>query len=105
MKLGSLLLAVSLLVGTFGCSSSSSRTTTIAALKGDAVAGKTIYTSNCSTCHGADAKTGTAGKNIAAEDSTGAYAQIVSGGGGMPAFDSLSDQDIANVWAYVQTLK
>ena len=106
MKLGTLLLLVSLLVGSVGCSSTpSSRTTTIAALKGDAVVGKTIYTTNCTTCHGADAKSGTAGKRIAADDSNDAYGQIVSGGGGMPAFGSLSDQDIANLWAYVQTLK
>jgi cytochrome c551 len=106
MKLGTLLLVVSLLVGAVGCSSTpSSRTTTIAALTGDTVAGKTIYATNCTTCHGADAKSGTVGKGIAAEDSNEAYGQIVSGGGGMPAFGSLSDQDIANLWAYVQTLK
>ncbi len=106
MKLGALVLVVSLFVGAIGCSGSASpRTTAIAALKGDAVAGKATYTSKCTACHGADAKSGTAKKNLPAEDASAAYEQIVSGGGGMPPFGSLSDQDVANLWAYVQTLK
>lgn len=98
--------AVSLVaLGSLACSSASPRTTTISALKGDAVAGKTVYTTNCASCHGADAKSGSAGKNLPGESAEEAYGQIVEGGGGMPAFGTLSDQDVANVWAYVQTLK
>ncbi|MFO0640254.1 MAG: cytochrome c [Polyangiaceae bacterium] len=87
------------------CSSSDPRADTIAKLTGDAAAGKATYTSQCASCHGADAKSGTTAKNITGESNAEAYAQILAGGGGMPAFSSLSDQQIANVWAYVLTLK
>lgn len=88
------------------CSSTADpRADAIAKLTGDAAAGKVTYTGQCASCHGADAKSGTAGKNITGESNAEAYNQILAGGGGMPAFTSLSDQQIANVWAYVLTLK
>jgi mono/diheme cytochrome c family protein len=105
-RLGFAFFALSVVAfGSLACSSASPRTTTISALKGDAVAGKTVFTTNCVSCHGTDAKSGSAGKNLPAESADDAYGQIVEGGGGMPAFGTLSDQDVANVWAYVQTLK
>ena len=88
------------------CSSStSSRVTTINGLKGDATAGKSVYTNNCASCHGSDAKSGSARENLPSKSASTAYTQIIDGKGSMPSFDNLSDQDIANVWAYVQTLK
>ncbi len=88
------------------CSSStSSRVTTISGLKGDAVAGKSVYTNSCSSCHGSNAKSGSAGENLPSKNASTAYTQILDGKGSMPSFSDLSDQDVANVWAYVQTLK
>ncbi len=88
------------------CSSStSSRVSTIGGLKGDATAGKTVYTNSCSSCHGSDAKSGSARENLPSKSASAAYAQIIDGEGSMPSFADLSDQSIANVWAYVQTLK
>lgn len=92
--------------GSSGTSSGGpARTDTIAKLTGSATAGKTVYTQNCATCHGTDAKSGSAAKNITGESASEAYSQILEGGGGMQSFSNLSDQDIANVWSYVQTLK
>jgi mono/diheme cytochrome c family protein len=77
-------------------------------LHGDAASGKTIFTSNCGTCHTlADAGTsGTFGPNLDEKkpDYRHATAQITNGGGGMPPFQGqLSDQQIADVAAYVVT--
>lgn len=75
--------------------------------KGDAAAGSDVFTSaGCGSCHVlADAgSSGTVGPNLddlkpAAEK---AYVQILNGGAGMPPYkDQLSEQQIADVTAYV----
>ena len=75
--------------------------------EGDAAAGKEVYASaGCGSCHTfADAGTsGTVGPNLdeSSVDVAAAEEQIRAGGGGMPAFEGqLSDEEIANVAAYV----
>lgn len=94
-----------------GSSSSSSggggtnRVQTISGLKGDSTAGKPLYTQNCVSCHGTDAKSGSAAKNLPGESVSEAFDQILNGGGGMQSFANLTDQEIANIWAHVVTLK
>ena len=78
-----------------------------AASEGDPAKGKTIFASaGCGGCHtfSAAGSTGTVGPNLddASIDFEGAVAQVTNGGGGMPAFgDRLSDQEIADVAAFV----
>ena len=78
-----------------------------AAAEGDPANGKTIYASaGCGGCHtfSAAGSTGTAGPSLdeADVDFDGAFEQIKNGGGGMPAFgDRLSDQEIADVAAFI----
>jgi mono/diheme cytochrome c family protein len=75
--------------------------------EGDAAAGADVYSSaGCGSCHVlADAgSTGTIGPNLdeSSLDFDVAVEQIRTGGGGMPAFEGqLSDQEIADVAAYV----
>jgi len=75
--------------------------------EGDAAAGADVYSSaGCGSCHVlADAgSTGTIGPNLdeSSIDFEAAVEQIRTGGGGMPAFEGqLSDQEIADVAAYV----
>jgi cytochrome c553 len=75
--------------------------------EGDAAAGKDVYASaGCGSCHTfADAgSTGTIGPNLddSSADFEAAAEQIRTGGGGMPAFEGqLSEQEIADVAAYV----
>jgi cytochrome c553 len=75
--------------------------------EGDAAAGKEVYASaGCGSCHTfADAgTTGTVGPNLdeSSADFAAAQQQIAEGGGGMPAFSGqLSEEEIANVAAYV----
>ena len=75
--------------------------------EGDAAAGEEVYASaGCGSCHTYEAagSSGTAGPNLddSGVDYDGAHQQITSGGGGMPAFkDQLSEQEIADVAAFV----
>jgi cytochrome c6 len=77
---------------------------------GNATAGKEVFlgTAGCSSCHTlSDAgSTGTIGPNLDAVKPTydKVVAQVTNGGGGMPAFgDSLSEQQIQDVAAYVSS--
>ena len=79
-------------------------------LKGDATAGKSIFSSaGCSSCHTlADAgATGTVGPNLddAKPDYRLATARVTNGKGAMPSFKGqLTDQQIADVAAYVSSV-
>jgi mono/diheme cytochrome c family protein len=75
--------------------------------EGDAAAGKEVFDSaGCGSCHTlADAgTTGTVGPNLddAKPTAETTYTQVMNGGGGMPPFkDQLSEEQIADVTAYV----
>jgi mono/diheme cytochrome c family protein len=77
------------------------------AAEGDPAAGKEAFASaGCGSCHTlSDAGTsGTVGPNLddSSVDYAAAVTQITNGGGGMPAFSGqLSEEEIANVAAYV----
>lgn len=81
------------------------RTADILALSGDSAAGETIYTANCSGCHGADGAGSGSFPAINGSAASDAYVNLVlDGAGSMPGFSSLEDQDIADVFAYISTL-
>ncbi len=105
-------LAVSVSLLMVGCGSESTssddaRAATVAALTGDVTAGASVYAANCTNCHGANGKSGSTRKNVASDaagDRTQAIKKVINGGGGMPVFASLSDQEIADVVAYLASL-
>jgi len=78
-----------------------------AATEGDPAKGKELFASaGCGGCHtfSSAGSTGTVGPNLdeSATDFAAAVQQIANGGGGMPAFgDRLSDEEIADVAAFV----
>jgi mono/diheme cytochrome c family protein len=80
-------------------------------VEGDAEAGAAIYAENgCGSCHTlADAgSTGNIGPNLdeSSVDFAAAVEQITNGGGGMQAYSgTLSEEEIANVAAYVVTAR
>jgi mono/diheme cytochrome c family protein len=84
-------------------------TSTTPTAKGNAAAGKTVFTSNCSSCHtlaDANAK-GTIGPNLddLKPDAATVAHQVENGGGAMPAFKgTLSATQIADVAAYVSSV-
>jgi quinohemoprotein ethanol dehydrogenase len=72
----------------------------------DAAAGAEVFEENCSTCHGATGHGGNGGPDLRtmplAKTQAGAEKQVTNGGGGMPAFKGqLSEEEIANVAAFV----
>ncbi|HVX33797.1 MAG TPA: PQQ-binding-like beta-propeller repeat protein [Solirubrobacterales bacterium] len=72
----------------------------------DAEAGKEVFAENCSVCHGATGHGGNGGPDLRtmpkAKEQAGAEEQVTNGGGGMPPFKgTLSEEEIANVAAYV----
>lgn len=87
-----------------------------AAAKGDAAAGKDLFTKRCAMCHGPDATGDTPiAKALGAtipdyrsktvQDLTDAEikTQITVGKGKMPPQSGLSDDDIANLIAFIRT--
>lgn len=71
-----------------------------------AAGGREIFVANCGSCHTlSDAgTTGTVGPSLdgAGLDVSAVETQVRNGGGGMPAFqDQLTDEEIAEVAAYV----
>ncbi len=80
-------------------------------VEGDPAAGKEIFASTgCGSCHTlADAgSTGNIGPSLdnSSVDYAAAVEQITNGGGGMQAYSgTLSDEEIANVAAYVVTAR
>jgi cytochrome c553 len=83
-------------------------TETTPTLEGDPVAGKVVFTTNCGGCHTlSDAGTsGTVGPNLddAQPDAALVVDRVTNGQGVMPPFSgTLSEQQIADVAAYVST--
>jgi mono/diheme cytochrome c family protein len=78
------------------------RVSTILALEGDPAAGQGAYESQCSACHGASGEggVGPALTGVDADPET-TITQILEGGEGMQPYDTLPDQDIANIYAYM----
>ena len=73
---------------------------------GDAAAGKTVFASNCSICHGALGTGGNGGPNLksipSAKNLQRVIAQVTNGGGGMPPFKgTLSTKQIDDVATFV----
>ena len=86
-------------------------TETTPALQGDPTAGKTVFLGSaaCGGCHTlADAgSSGNVGPNLddLKPSAERVAAQVTNGGGAMPAFkDTLSEQQIADVGAYVSSV-
>ena len=87
-----------------GTSTGSDRVSTILGLRGDTVAGADVYDAECARCHGLNGEGGVGPAlatvaNLAEEDIVRSVVEGV--GSDMPAFDSLPDQDIADVLSYI----
>ena len=74
----------------------------IEALSGDAVVGATLYEANCRWCHGSNGR-GAHTMYPGGTLSPDLIETILEGLSGMPSFDNLSNQEIADIAAYIQT--
>lgn len=72
---------------------------------GDTTAGASLFASDCASCHGSDARGGSAPSIAGINDSQAVIDVILNGSGGMPGFaSSLSDADVSDILAYLGTL-
>ena len=87
-------------------STEQTRAQMILTLTGDAANGATLYASNCQACHGYDGAGGSAGTALQGMTFTeDLVTSVLDGKNYMPAFGSfLTDQDIADLIAHVDTL-
>ena len=78
----------------------------ILALEGDAAAGADLYAANCAACHGADGSGGTGPaltEEVPAHESDEELLHhIIEGPGDMPSFDWMTDQQLADLLAYLR---
>lgn len=119
-RLGLLLAVLVLVLGAAACGGEENETATPETVEGtmptatggehpegDPAAGKAVFASaGCGGCHtfAAANSSGTIGPDLdqSSIDFAAAHTQIADGGGGMPAFkDRLSEQEIADVAAFV----
>ncbi|MCU0695804.1 MAG: cytochrome c [Myxococcaceae bacterium] len=102
-----LVLALSLLTLAMSCGPSP-EVEAINALTGVAATGQPLYATNCQTCHGADGKSGTTMRNVAAtakSNPTRLISIVVIGGFSMPSFSGrLSNQEVADILAHAKSL-
>ena len=69
---------------------------------GYAIAGAATYSTNCASCHGADAKGGTSGEKLLGESARSLLEAIREGEDGMPKFPNLTSTDCQNMAAFLK---
>ena len=85
----------------------SDRAISLAEIDGVAADGKALYDANCASCHGMTARGGSGPnlvKELAEHDDADMIEVILTGDGSMPPYDSLEDQEIADIMAYIKSL-
>ena len=84
-----------------GCAPHDPRADAIAAIKGEPATGEMLYREACARCHGdAGAKLAS---GIAWYGLVGSISLVIDGGYKMPAYPQYSDQQIANLFAYIES--
>ena len=74
----------------------------VEALVGDAETGAPLYEANCRWCHGSNGR-GAHSMYPGGTLSPNLIETILEGLSGMPSFDNLSNQEIADIVAYIET--
>jgi mono/diheme cytochrome c family protein len=103
MRLSTVMTAA--MIGLAGCGGGDDRVDAVLALSGDPANGQTKFVEHCAECHKEDA-TGGSGPNLVGHaDPEGFVTQVIDGGETMPPFgDALSDQEIADIHAWIESL-
>lgn len=85
------------------CDDNGARLADILKLDASAADGGSYFAQNCVSCHGADGG-GTTGPNIMGRDADVVVEAALAGPKSMPSFSSASDQELADVAAFVSEL-
>ncbi len=94
-------LLASFILLTLAACANAARVDAILGLTGDATNGAIVYADNCAGCHGADGSGGSE-RGILGEDDAETAEIVLNGEESMPAFaDTLSDQDVADLLAWL----
>ncbi len=78
----------------------------ILTLTGNATNGQVVYEVSCQGCHGVDTNGGQGGPSLdhgREHSAKSNVATILEGQGNMPAFDSLTNQEIADVVSWIRS--
>lgn len=75
----------------------------ILSLSADVASGEALYGTNCEVCHGVGGAGGV-GPTLVGKDAPTVVTSMLEPPSGMTAFESLEDQEIADIAGYVETL-
>lgn len=104
------LLIIAVLVSLGAGCANQDRVDAVLKKEGDTAKGEVLFEDDCATCHGSDGQGTNAGPDLTGskpdEDTQKDWVgTILDGGGDMPAFgDEYSDQEVANVLAWLEKL-
>ncbi len=72
----------------------------------DLANGQAIFTANCGSCHGADARSGSAGEDLPGKSEDAIRQAVRNGRSGMPSFGAsqIDDAGLADLVAWIQSL-
>jgi mono/diheme cytochrome c family protein len=90
------------LLGIASCAPHDPRADAIAAIKGEPAAGEALYREACARCHGDSGTKLTSG--VAWYGLVGSISLVIDGGYKMPAYPQYSDQQIADLFAYIGSI-
>lgn len=99
----SLLTVVLVACGGTDSTSTDTRAETVAGLEGSSTTGQTLYSAQCAACHGASGGGGTA-PALGGADELESIEAMLSGPDDMPTFTALTDQQLADIAAFVAAL-
>lgn len=102
---GLMALGALVMVGCDGGGTEPDRVPEILALTGDAALGETVYQTNCAVCHAEDGTGGTGidlTEHVPNHTDEELVQQALEGGEGMPPFDQLQNQALADLLAYLR---
>jgi mono/diheme cytochrome c family protein len=103
LVVASFLAAALVACGGTDSTTASTRADTVAGLEGSSTTGQTLFSAQCAACHGASGGGGTA-PAVAGVDALEAIEAMLAGPEDMPVYTALTDQQLADIAAFVAAM-